>query len=244
MLYVWFVIAGAFAGVFAGLFGVGGGLIIVPILVWVFTAYDFSPDVITHLAIGTSLATIIVTSISSLTAHNKRGGVRWGVWRSMAPGLIIGSLIGAGVAESIDGKVLQAIIGVGALLVAAKMLFISNKEQVSKPPPSASTQFGAGTSIGLASSIFGIGGGSLTVPFLNWAGLPMKQSVGTAAVCGLPIALAGALGFAWFGKNVENLPYGAIGFVHFTGFLCISIASFITAKIGAKFAHQLPASNC
>ena len=204
MLYVWFVIAGAFAGVSAGLFGVGGGMIIVPALVWIFTAYDFSPEVITHLAIGTSLATIVVTSISSLTAHNKRGGVRWEVWRKMALGLVIGSLVGAGIADMIDGQALQAIIGFGALLVALKMLFFSNKEQLGKPLPPAGVQFGAGTGIGMASSIFGIGGGSLTVPFLNWAGLPMKQSVGTSAACGLPIALAGAAGFAWFGQDVVN----------------------------------------
>lgn len=241
MLYVWFVIAGAFAGVSAGLFGVGGGMIIVPALVWIFTAYDFSPEVVTHLAIGTSLATIVVTSISSLTAHNKRGGVRWEVWRKMALGLVIGSLVGAGIADMIDGQALQAIIGVGALLVALKMLFFSNKEQVGKPLPPAGVQFGAGTGIGMASSIFGIGGGSLTVPFLNWAGLPMKQSVGTSAACGLPIALAGAAGFAWFGQDVVNLPDGTIGFVHVTGFLCISVASFAMAKVGAKLAHVLPA---
>ena len=241
ILYVWFVIAGAFAGVSAGLFGVGGGMIIVPALVWIFTAYHFSPEVVTHLAIGTSLATIVVTSISSLTAHNKRGGVRWEVWRKMALGLVIGSLVGAGIADMIDGKVLQAIIGVGALLVALKMLFLSNKEQLGKPLPSAGVQFGAGTGIGLASSIFGIGGGSLTVPFLNWAGLPMKQSVGTSAACGLPIAVAGAIGFAWFGQDVVNLPEGTIGFVHITGFLCISVASFAMAKVGAKLAHVLPA---
>ncbi|AAZ18990.1 probable integral membrane protein, DUF81 family [Psychrobacter arcticus 273-4] len=241
MLYVWFVIAGAFAGVCAGLFGVGGGMIIVPVLVWIFTAYHFSPEVVTHLAIGTSLATIIVTSISSLTAHNKRGGVRWDIWRNMALGLVIGSLIGAGVADAIDGDVLQAIIGVGALLISFRMLFFSNKEQPSKPLPPIGIQFGAGASIGLASSIFGIGGGSLTVPFLNWVGLSMKQSIGTAAACGLPIALAGAVGFAWFGKDMMNLPDGTIGFVHITGFLFISAASFITAKVGAKLAHQLPA---
>ena len=239
MLYVWFVIAGAFAGVCAGLFGVGGGMIIVPALVWIFTAYHFPPEVVTHLAIGTSLATIVVTSISSLTAHNKRGGVRWEVWRKMALGLVIGSLVGAGVADMIDGKVLQSLIGVGALLVALKMLFLSNKEQLGKPLPSTSVQFGAG--IGIASSIFGIGGGSLTVPFLNWAGLPMKQSVGTSAACGLPIALAGAAGFAWFGQDVVNLPEGTIGFVHITGFIFISVASFAMAKVGAKLAHVLPA---
>lgn len=129
LLYVWFVIAGAFAGVCAGLFGVGGGMVIVPVLVWIFTSYQFSPEVVTHLAVGTSLATIVMTSISSLTAHNKRGGVRWDIWRNMALGLVIGSLVGAGVADAIDGDSLQAIIGVGALLIALKMLFFSNKEQ-------------------------------------------------------------------------------------------------------------------
>ncbi len=243
MLYVWFVIAGAFAGVCAGLFGIGGGMIIVPALVWIFTAYHFPPEVVTHLAVGTSLATIIITSISSLTAHHKRGGVRWEVWRSMALGLVIGSLVGAGIADRINGQALQALIGMGALLVALKMLFFSNKEQLGKPLPPKGVQFGAGTGIGMASSIFGIGGGSLTVPFLNWAGLPMKQAVGTSAACGLPIAIAGALGFAWFGQDVANLPEGTIGFVHIIGFFCISAASFITAKFGAKLAHQLPAAT-
>ncbi len=241
MLYVWFVIAGAFAGLSAGLFGVGGGMIIVPVLVWIFTAYHFPPEVVTHLAIGTSLATIAVTSLSSLMAHNKRGGVRWEIWRHMALGLVIGSLVGAGVADMIDGQMLQVIIGVGALLMALKMLFLSNKEQPDRPLPHAGVQFGAGTGIGLASSIFGIGGGSLTVPFLNWAGLPMRQSVGTSAACGLPIALAGAAGFAWFGQDVVNMPEGTIGFIHITGFLCISVASFAMAKVGAKLAHVLPA---
>ena len=241
MLYVWFVIAGAFAGVSAGLFGVGGGMIIVPVLVWIFTAYDFSPEVVTHLAIGTSLATIAVTSISSLTAHNKRGGVRWEVWRNMALGLVLGGLVGAGIADMIDGDILQIIIGVGALLMALKMLFLSNKEPLDKPLSPSSVQFSAGTAIGMASSIFGIGGGSLTVPFLNWAGLPMKQSVGTSAACGLPIALAGAVGFAWFGQDVVDLPEGTIGFIHISGFICISVASFVMAKVGAKLAHILPA---
>ena len=241
MLYVWFVIAGAFAGLSAGLFGVGGGMIIVPVLVWIFTVYAFPPEVITHLAIGTSLATIAVTSLSSLMAHNKRGGVRWEVWRHMALGLVIGSLVGAGVADMIDGQMLQVIIGAGALLMALKMLFLSNKEQLGRLLPHAGVQFGAGTGIGLASSIFGIGGGSLTVPFLNWSGLPMRQSVGTSAACGLPIALAGAAGFAWFGQDVVNMPAGTIGFIHITGFLCISVASFAMAKVGAKLAHVLPA---
>lgn len=242
-LYVWFIIAGAFAGTAAGLFGVGGGMIIVPALLWIFSAYGFDPQVVAHLAVGTSLATIIVTSISSLTAHNKRGGVRWDIWKHMAIGLVIGSLCGAAIADQINGMLLQTLIGICALLVALKMLFLPNKEHLDKPLPSSGVQFGAGGSIGVASAIFGIGGGSLTVPFLTFCGLPMKQAVGTSSACGLPIALAGAIGFAWFGQDVTNLPEGAIGFVHVQGFLCISVASFIMAKVGAKLAHVLPAKT-
>lgn len=243
MIYVWFVLAGAFAGVCAGLFGVGGGMIIVPALVWIFSAYGFVPDVVAHLAVGTSLATIIVTSISSLSAHHKRGGVRWDIWRHMGVGLVVGSLLGAAVAERLSGQVLQAMIGIAALLVAAKMLFLPNQERLNQPLPSTGVQVGAGTGIGLASAIFGIGGGSLTVPFLNFSGLPMRQAVGTSAACGLPIAVAGALGFAWFGRHVEGLPSGTIGFVHVTAFVCISAASFVMAKLGARLAHQLPAAT-
>ena len=147
MMIVWFLAAGAFAGVCAGLFGVGGGMIIVPALVWIFTAYGYSPEIIAHLAVGTSLATIIVTSISSLTAHNKRGGVRWDVWKNMAIGLVIGSLLGAAIAEQIHGLMLQALIGAGALLIAFKMLFLSNKENLGKALPSAPVQVGAGLAL-------------------------------------------------------------------------------------------------
>lgn len=243
MLYLWFILAGAFAGTCAGLFGVGGGMIIVPTLVWIFTAYGMSPDIIAHLAVGTSLATIIITSISSLMAHHKRGGVRWDVWRHMALGLVIGSLVGAGIADLIQGQVLQALIGGVALLMALKMLFLPNQEHVGRPLPSMAVQAGAGTSIGLASAIFGIGGGSLTVPFLSHSGLPMKQAVGTSSACGLPIAVAGALGFAWFGQDVSHLPAQTIGFVHMPAFVCISVASFVFAKVGASLAHRLPAAT-
>ncbi len=242
-LYLWFVLAGAFAGLSAGLFGVGGGMIIVPALVWIFSVYGFQADIIPHLAVGTSLATIIVTSISSLTAHHKRGGVNWTIWKHMAIGLFLGSFFGAYVADQIDGQVLKTMIGVCALLVALKMLFLPNKEHLDKPLPPVGVQVISGGGIGLMSGIFGIGGGSLTVPFLSYSGLPMKKAVGTSSACGLPIALAGALGFAYFGQDVANLPTGTIGFVHIPAFVCIATASFIMAKFGARLAHYLPASR-
>lgn len=245
VMLLWCVLAGAFAGVCAGLFGVGGGMIIVPALVWIFTAQGYAPEAIVHMAVGTSLATIVVTSISSLTAHHKRGAVRWDIWRNMTIGLVIGSLLGAAIAEKIQGNVLQLLIGTAAILIGLKLFFAkANLTQQAKALPQRGVQIEAGFIIGTASAIFGIGGGSLTVPFLNYAGLKIQQAVGTSAACGLPIAIAGAIGFAYFGsQSGVNLPVGTLGFVHITAFVCVSITSFMTAKLGAKLAHALPAAT-
>ena len=244
IMYVWFLLAGAFAGICAGLFGVGGGLIIVPVLMAIFKAYGYSPAVITHLAVGTSLATIVVTSISSLRSHDKRGGVRWDVWRNMSGGLVVGSLFGAYIADLLHGSILTLLIAGMALFMGVKMLLAKKSDAPTNGQlPSSPVQFGVGGLIGAASAIFGIGGGSFTVPFLSRFGLTMQQAVGTSAACGLPIAIAGAIGFMFFGNDVQGLPPEAIGFVHVTAFVCISLMSFFFAKLGAKLAHQLPAST-
>lgn len=246
-----FLIIGALAGFAAGLFGVGGGTIIVPLLFIVFTQMGYSPDNIMHLALGTSLATIIVTSISSLMAHNKKGAVMWPVFKNLAPGLAIGCFLGAGIAGQISGLYLQIIVGVFLLWVAYKMFF-GGKKQVANPAtnssgtddantqlPSKPRQLAAGGVIGIASAIFGIGGGSLTVPYLTRYGVVMQKAVGTSAACGLPIAIAGALGFMFFGMQQRIDVPNTIGFVHIYAFLGISIMSFFTAKLGAKVAHIL-----
>ena len=246
-----FLIIGALAGFAAGLFGVGGGTIIVPLLFIVFTQMGYSPDNIMHLALGTSLATIIVTSISSLMAHNKKGAVMWPVFKNLAPGLAIGCFLGAGIAGQISGLYLQLIVGVFLLWVAYKMFF-GGKKQVANPAsnsssaddantqlPSKPRQLAAGGVIGIASAIFGIGGGSLTVPYLTRYGVVMQKAVGTSAACGLPIAIAGALGFMFFGMQQRIDVPNTIGFVHIYAFLGISIMSFFTAKLGAKVAHIL-----
>ncbi|MDO4450624.1 MAG: sulfite exporter TauE/SafE family protein [Moraxella sp.] len=245
MMYLWFVIAGTFAGVCAGLFGVGGGLIIVPALVWILGAYGMPVDVLTHVAVGTALATIILTSISSMSAHHKRGGVRWDVFKNMVVGLVVGSLVGAWVATMINGQSLQAIIGGGAVLAAIKMLFFPNKENPNSRLPKPYMQGIISTLIGSLSAIFGIGGGTVIVPYLSGSGLPMKQAVGTSSACGLPIAIAGTLGFIWFGRGaVSELDVaGTLGFIHIGAFISISICSFVMAKVGAKLAHVLPAKT-
>ena len=246
-----FLIIGALAGFAAGLFGVGGGTIIVPLLFIVFTQMGYSPDNIMHLALGTSLATIIVTSISSLMAHNKKGAVMWPVFKNLAPGLAIGCFFGAGIAGQISGLYLQLIVGIFLLWVAYKMFFggkkqidanvddVRNANYANTELPSKPKQLAAGGVIGIASAIFGIGGGSLTVPYLTRYGVVMQKAVGTSAACGLPIAIAGALGFMIFGMQQQvNVP-NTIGFVHIYAFLGISIMSFFTAKLGAKVAHIL-----
>lgn len=235
-----YLLIGAIAGFTAGLFGVGGGLIIVPILYIVFTQMNYDPNVIMHIAVGTSLATIIVTSISSVTAHHKKGAVLWPVFRNLAPGLVLGSFLGAGIADLMSGQHLQLVIGVFAVWMAYKMFKGANAVvDPNRHLPSAPLQLAAGGGIGVASAIFGIGGGSLTVPYLNRHGVVMQKAVATSAACGLPIAVAGALGFMWFGAKEQIEVPNTIGYVHVYAFLGISIMSFITAKFGAKVAHLL-----
>lgn len=235
-----YLLIGAIAGFAAGLFGVGGGLIIVPILYIVFTQMHYDPSIIMHMALGTSLATIIVTSFSSVSAHHKKGAVLWHVFRNLAPGLVAGSFIGAGIADYLSGQGLQLLIGCFAIWVAFKMFRgASAAVDPTRQLPSVPRQLAAGGGIGIASAIFGIGGGSLTVPYLNRHGVVMQKAVATSAACGLPIAIAGALGFMWFGKQSEVAMPNTIGYVHIYAFIGISVMSFITAKQGAKVAHML-----
>ncbi|SNU13235.1 Sulfite exporter TauE/SafE [Acinetobacter johnsonii] len=235
-----YLLIGAIAGFAAGLFGVGGGLIIIPILYVVFTHLNYDPSVIMHMAVGTSLATIIVTSMSSVSAHHKRGAVLWSVFRNLAPGLVMGAFLGAGIADYMSGHGLQLLIGFFAVWVAYKMFSGAHVEvDPSRQLPSTGKQLFVGAGIGVASAIFGIGGGSLTVPYLNRHGVVMQKAVATSAACGLPIAVAGALGFMWFGHRAEvNVP-NTIGYIHVYAFFGIAVMSFITAKFGAKVAHRL-----
>ncbi|MDR9467039.1 sulfite exporter TauE/SafE family protein [Marinospirillum sp.] len=234
-----YLLLGAGAGLLAGLFGIGGGLVIVPVLVLTFTALGFPAEILVHMAVGTSLATIVPTSISSTWSHHQKGGVSWPWFRLMAPGILLGALLGAWTASLLSGLALQQIIGVFILVVAAKMALNLNPRPGSaevKPP----VMVFAGGVIGWASAIFGIGGGTLSVPFLTWCKAAMHKAVGTSAALGLPIAVFGALGNFWTGWGNPNLPEAAWGYVYWPAFLGIVVTSVPFARLGAKLAHHLP----
>jgi uncharacterized membrane protein YfcA len=233
-----YLVLGACAGVLAGLFGVGGGLIIVPVLVYGFTAQGISPDVLTQLAVGTSLATIVFTSINAIREHHRHGAVRWQLVRWMTVGIVIGSALGALTAAKIQGPMLQKIIGVFAICVCIQML-IDYKPKAQRDVPGKGGLIGAGTGIGWASAIFGIGGGSLTVPYLAWRSVPMQQAVATSSACGLPIALSGAISFVAVGWGNSQLPQYSAGFVYLPALAGIAVASMFFASFGARLAHRL-----
>ncbi|MDE3737205.1 MULTISPECIES: sulfite exporter TauE/SafE family protein [Pseudomonas] len=238
MEFLLYLVLGACAGVLAGLFGVGGGMIIVPVLVFSFTAHGFDPGILTHLAVGTSLATIIFTSVNSVREHHRKGAVRWPVFAWMAVGILLGAGLGSLTAAGIQGPMLQKIIGIFAILVAMQM-GLDLKPKASRDVPGKPGLTLAGLVIGWASAIFGIGGGSLTVPFLTWRSVPIQQAVATSAACGLPIAAASALSFMALGWNNANLPPYSLGFVYLPALVGIAVTSMFFARFGARLAHRL-----
>jgi uncharacterized protein len=236
-----FLATGVVAGLLAGLFGVGGGLIMVPMLAFLLPPLGVADDVVMQVAIGTSLAVISATSVSSMLAHHRRGGVLWPVFWRFAPGLAVGALAGAWCAHLLPGLALKRLVGIGALLVAAQMLRGSGAGvSTQRPLPGVAGMFSAGSVIGALSALVGIGGGSLTVPFLSWCSVQIRQAVGTAAACGVPIAWAGALGFIWAGLGMPGRPEASLGYVSLTGFFAIAVASVLAAPSGARLAHRLP----
>ncbi len=229
---------GAVAGLMAGLFGIGGGMIIVPVLVFAFAGQGFSADVLVHMAVATSLATIAFTAISSVKAHHEKGAVDWDIVLGLSIGILGGAFVGVLTADWMSGVALQTVIGISALLVAAQMGFGLQPKPTRQVPGKAGLA-GAGGFIGWASAICGIGGGSLTVPYLTWCNHPMQRSVATAAACGLPIALVGAVSNVVIGWGNPALPEETFGYVYWPALIGIVITSVPFARLGAKLAHKL-----
>ena len=237
-----YLVLGAFSGTMAGLLGVGGGLIIVPVLAWLFTSNGVAPAIIMHLAIGTSLGIIVVTSVSSVRAHHHHGAVQWTVFRQLTPGIIVGALAGAAIADVLTSDVLRIVFGLLVLVIAAQMGFGRNPSAHRRLPGAAGMSV-SGTVIGSVSALMGIGGGSLTVPFLSWCNISLRQAVATSAACGLPIAVAGTAGFVVMGWNEDMLPDKAFGYVYLPALVSVIITSMLFAPVGARLAHRLPVTT-
>ena len=231
--------AGVVAGVLAGLLGIGGGVVIVPILVWLFSAAGFGVDWTFHLAVGTSLATLIGTGSASAYSHHGCGAVRWDLVRILAPWLVVGAGIGAAGAWLLDAVWLRRLFGVFQLYVGLGLLF-RRPPSLARALPDTLGMGLIGIGIGTLSALVGVAGGVLIVPFLNRSGLDMRLAVATSAACGPAIALAGTLGFILVGWGREGLPPRSTGFVYWPAVVGILLASVPTAPLGARLAHTLP----
>ena len=228
------------AGILAGLLGIGGGVVIVPVLVWIF---EVNPEIpaayLMHIALGTSLATVVTTSVSSIRSHHKRGAVQWPIVRQLIPGLVIGTLLGAILADALSSEMLRHFFAV-FILFNAVQLGLNLKPPAHRKISGRLGMGIAGWIIGKLSALLGIGGGVLTVPFLLWCNVSARHAVATSAAVGFPIAVAGTIGFIATGWRIDGLPAWSTGYIYWPVFLAIAPVSLLFAPLGAKLAHALP----
>ena len=234
-----YLATGAVAGFFAGLLGVGGGVIVVPVLTVIFGWQGFPAREVLHLALGTSMATILFTSMSSLRAHHAHGAVLWPVMRRLTPGILVGTLLGAQIAAWISSRALSIFFVTFMVLVAFQMI-ANLRPKPTRSLPGRGGLSVAGGLIGAVASLAAMGGGALTVPYLIWCNVRPHQAIGTSAAVGLPIALGGTLGYLWNGWGHPDLPAGSLGFLYLPALGIILVASVLFAPLGARLAHRLP----
>lgn len=230
---------GAFTGFFAGLFGIGGGGIMVPVLTLLFVQQQFPTEHIVHLALATSMAAIVPTAIASLRAHHQYQAVLWPVVIKIAPGILLGTFAATFLASYLSAKPLAIFFSCFMAFVALQML-LNRKPTPSRQLPGIVGLSSAGAGIGGVSALVAIGGGTLTVPFLVWCNISLPIAIGTSAAVGLPIALAGTTGYAVNGWGITDLPAHTFGYIFWPAVLAMAAMSFITAPLGAKLAHRLP----
>lgn len=237
------IATGIFAGLLAGLLGVGGGIVIVPVLFFLFQAFGISPETAMMVATATSLATIVPTSISSIRAHTKKGNVDFDLLKKWALFILIGVLIGSWLVTRISGTFLTIMFGVIATLSALNMMFRTGKSALLKELPNKFGQTIMAMSIGFFSSMVGIGGGTLSVPMLTFCNYPAHKAVGTAAVIGLIISLPAALTMLIMGTTPADAPFGTLGLVNLVGFICIVPLTVIFAPVGASLGAKLDSAK-
>lgn len=236
-----YCLIGVVAGFLAGLLGVGGGSVLVPALVWAFHLAQLPEHWVFRVALGTSMATILFTSASSVRSHHQHSAVIWQVVRNFIPGILLGTLFGTFLARHVSTTFLVGFFALFMLTVSVQML-TECRPKPGRVLPGRLVQGIVATGIGTASSLVAVGGGALTVPFLSWCNVPIKKAIGTASAMGFPIALGGTVGFIFNGWTAPGLPSGSLGFVYLPALLFTVLASVLLAPCGAKAAHVLPAN--
>ena len=239
MAFIIFLIAGAISGTLAGLLGIGGGLLFVPVMLFLLPQFGIPPNLIMHVAVSTSLAIISFTSLSSTRAHHKRGGIDWKIVKVIAPGVIIGAIIGAITAHSLPGHFLQKTFAIFALLIGLKLLFHwqpSAKRQL--PKRKGLTIFGLFQ--GILCALLGMGGGAIAVPFFQICQVDIRKAVAMSSALGFCISITAALAAMLTGLNTPNMPAWSTGYIFWPAFFGLMPTAFICAPLGARLAHWLP----
>ena len=230
---------GCFGGFAAGLLGIGGGMILVPFITMILTARQVPYELVVHMAIATSLGTIMFTSLSSVRAHHKHGAVRWDIVKLLAPGILVGSMIGPWIGKQMNTAVLSLFFGAFVTFSATQML-VNKKPAAARDLPQAPGMFAAGGVIGILAGLVGAGGGFVSVPFMTWCNVRIHNAVATSAALGFPIAFAGTLANIVVGWGEPGLPDYSLGFIYLPALLIIVAASVVMAPVGARTAHRMP----
>jgi uncharacterized membrane protein YfcA len=233
-----YLVLGTVAGFMAGMFGIGGGLILVPVLLFLFDLQHFPPEHVMLLALGTSMAAILFTSLSSLRAHHRHGAVNWRVVRNITPGILLGTGMGASLAAYIPTHGLAIFFTLFVYAVAAQIL-LDFRPQAARQLPGAAGMTLTGTLTGCLCSLVSIGGGAIMVPFQVWCNVPLRNAIGTSAAIGFPVAIGGTIGYVLTGSGIPALPAYTLGFVYLPALFWIALASVIAAPLGAKATHHM-----
>ena len=240
LLIIELAMLGLCTGVLAGLLGIGGGMIMVPFITIILSGRGVAPNLAVKMAIATSMATILFTSISSVRAHHKRGAVRWDLVKGLAPGIILGGAVASfGVFAMLKGSWL-ALVFAAFVSFSATQMFLDKKPVPTRQVPGTTGLIGAGGVIGFLSGLVGAGGGFVSVPFMTWCNVAIHNAVATSAALGFPIALANVAGYVISGQSVQNLPPHSVGYIWLPALAVIASCSVLTAPLGARLAHKLP----
>jgi uncharacterized membrane protein YfcA len=235
-----YLAAGAIVGFLAGLLGIGGGMTLVPVLATMFAAQHFAPTHTVHLALGTGMASILFTSTSSVRAHHRLGGVDWSLVRRIGPGMVAGTLLSSALSGWVPQRAL-ALAFAAIVYAGATQILFGRKPAASRSLPGTWALLAVGLLIGVVAGLVSAGGAFMTVPFMLFCGVAMTTAIGTGAALGVPVAIVGTIGYVLSGAHVDGLPPVSLGFVYAPALLAIVAGSMLTAPIGARAAHRLPA---